>query len=190
LLSASPAPDSKPGRLDQTTFIQRVNTTGGLAPPASECTAATAGTQAEVPYTAEPYFWKWAALDFDEKRGPSIACGAGPPHRRAPFADGEIHCVECLVTAALMKMPARPLLTTAALVNEIVTMHNQQLQLGETLECARTSRRGHEAFRHELPATGRCGGRSYAWSLAQVSLRPSVRLKTGRPGVESGSGQK
>jgi FtsP/CotA-like multicopper oxidase with cupredoxin domain len=58
LLSASPAPDSKPGRLDRTTFIQRVNTTGGLAPPASECTAATAGTQAEVPYTADYYFWK------------------------------------------------------------------------------------------------------------------------------------
>jgi hypothetical protein len=58
LLSASPSAGSKPGRLDQTTFIQRVNTTGGLAPPASECTAATAGTQAEVPYTADYYFWK------------------------------------------------------------------------------------------------------------------------------------
>jgi FtsP/CotA-like multicopper oxidase with cupredoxin domain len=58
LLSASPAPDSKPGRLDQTTFIQRVNTTGGLAPPASECNTTTAGTQAEVPYTADYYFWK------------------------------------------------------------------------------------------------------------------------------------
>jgi HD-GYP domain-containing protein (c-di-GMP phosphodiesterase class II) len=30
----------------------------------------------------------------------------------------------------------------------------------------------------------------YAWSLAQVSLSPSVRLKTSRAGVESGSGQK
>ena len=30
----------------------------------------------------------------------------------------------------------------------------------------------------------------HPWSLAQVSLRPSVRLKTSRPGVESGSGQK
>jgi hypothetical protein len=52
------AQDSKPGQLDQTTFIQRVNTTGGLAPPASECNASTAGTQAEVPYTADYYFWK------------------------------------------------------------------------------------------------------------------------------------
>lgn len=36
-------------------------------------------------------------------------------------------------------------------------------------------------------ATGRYGR---AWSLAQVSLRPRVRLKASRPGVESGSGQK
>ena len=58
LLSASPAPGSHPGRLAGTTFIQRVNTTGGLAPPASECSTTTAGTQAEVPYTADYYFWK------------------------------------------------------------------------------------------------------------------------------------
>jgi hypothetical protein len=32
--------------------------TGGLAPPAAECNAATAGTVAEVPYTADYYFWK------------------------------------------------------------------------------------------------------------------------------------
>ena len=30
----------------------------------------------------------------------------------------------------------------------------------------------------------------YVRTLAQLSLRPSVRLKTSRPGVESGSGQK
>ena len=39
-------------------------------------------------------------------------------------------------------------------------------------------------------ATGRYGRAACAWSLAQVSLRPRVRLKTSRPGVESGSGQK
>jgi hypothetical protein len=33
---------------------------GGIAPPAAECTAATAGTQASVPYTADYYFWKKA----------------------------------------------------------------------------------------------------------------------------------
>jgi len=58
LLSASPAPGSHPGRLDHTTFIQRINTTGGLQPHASDCTAAAAGTQVEVPYTADYVFWR------------------------------------------------------------------------------------------------------------------------------------
>jgi hypothetical protein len=58
LLSASPAPGSPPGRLAPTTFIQRVDTTGGLVPPASECNATTAGTQSDVPYTADYVFWK------------------------------------------------------------------------------------------------------------------------------------
>jgi hypothetical protein len=41
-----------------TTFIQRIATSGGLAPDAEECNADTAGSQAEVPYTADYYFWK------------------------------------------------------------------------------------------------------------------------------------
>jgi hypothetical protein len=45
-------------RLVHTSYIQRIATTGGLTPPAAECTAATAGTQREVPYTADYYFWK------------------------------------------------------------------------------------------------------------------------------------
>jgi len=45
-------------RLTQTTFIQRVNTRGGIAPAASTCTAAAAGTQQEVPYTADYFFWR------------------------------------------------------------------------------------------------------------------------------------
>jgi hypothetical protein len=45
-------------RLVDTSYIQRIATTGGLAPPAAQCTAATAGTVAEVPYTADYYFWK------------------------------------------------------------------------------------------------------------------------------------
>jgi hypothetical protein len=45
-------------KLVKTTFIQRLNTRGGLAPAASTCTTANAGTQAEVPYTADYYFWK------------------------------------------------------------------------------------------------------------------------------------
>ena len=39
----------------KTTFIQRVNTNGGVAPTAS-CTAAD--KPVEVPYTADYYFWK------------------------------------------------------------------------------------------------------------------------------------
>lgn len=45
-------------RLTDTTFIQRTATTGGLSPAASQCTAETAGTTAEVPYTADYSFWK------------------------------------------------------------------------------------------------------------------------------------
>lgn len=40
------------------TFIQRITTSGGLAPDAEECNAETAGNLAEVPYTADYYFWK------------------------------------------------------------------------------------------------------------------------------------
>jgi hypothetical protein len=52
------AASTTPGRLGNTTYIQRIATTGGLAPPAAECDAATAGTVDEVPYTADYYFWK------------------------------------------------------------------------------------------------------------------------------------
>ena len=45
-------------RLTNTTFIQRVATTGGVAPDASTCNAETAGDVAEIPYTADYYFWK------------------------------------------------------------------------------------------------------------------------------------
>jgi hypothetical protein len=58
LLSAAPAPNTHPGRLALTTFIQRVATVGGNAPDASECTAASAGTRVEVPYTSDYVFWR------------------------------------------------------------------------------------------------------------------------------------
>ena len=51
LLKATP---TAPGRLGKTTFIQRINTTGGRA-PAGACEA---GTQLEVPYTADYVFWR------------------------------------------------------------------------------------------------------------------------------------
>ena len=52
------AASTTPGRLGNTTNIQRIATTGGLVPPAADCNATTAGTVAEVPYTADYYFWK------------------------------------------------------------------------------------------------------------------------------------
>lgn len=60
LSAASTAPGPEGDRLADTTYVQRADTTGGIAPPASECTAAAAGTQADVPYTADYYFWEKA----------------------------------------------------------------------------------------------------------------------------------
>jgi hypothetical protein len=57
-LSASTTPGPDGDRLVATTFVQRIATTGGLAPAAAACNATTAGTVAEVPYTADYYFWK------------------------------------------------------------------------------------------------------------------------------------
>jgi hypothetical protein len=39
------------------TSIQRVNTTGGVAPPGG-CSAANAGAESRVPFTAQYYFYK------------------------------------------------------------------------------------------------------------------------------------
>jgi hypothetical protein len=60
LLSAASTTE---GRLGKTTFIQRINTTGGRPPAAVDCNAATAGTRAEVPYTADYVFWKASGRD-------------------------------------------------------------------------------------------------------------------------------
>jgi hypothetical protein len=46
------------GRLGGTTFIQRIHTTGGLAPAPETCNAGTVGAVSEVPYTAVYVFWK------------------------------------------------------------------------------------------------------------------------------------
>jgi hypothetical protein len=58
LSAASTAPGPDGDRMVATTSIQRIATSGGLAPPAAECNPTTAGTVAEVPYTADYYFWK------------------------------------------------------------------------------------------------------------------------------------
>ena len=49
------------GTFAPTTYIQRVNTTGGLA-PATGCDAEHIGAQAAIPYTADYYFYKAANL--------------------------------------------------------------------------------------------------------------------------------
>lgn len=49
-------------RLARTTFIQRVNTTGGLA-PATGCDAAHVGDARNVPYTSDYYFYRAAGSD-------------------------------------------------------------------------------------------------------------------------------
>jgi hypothetical protein len=61
LLSTTTTPGPDGDRLVDTTFIQRINTTGGHTPPAADCNAATAGTVVEVPYTADYVFWKHTA---------------------------------------------------------------------------------------------------------------------------------
>src|SRR5947199_5780221 len=53
LLSAKTTPGPDGDRLVDTTFIQRLDTAGGLTPPAADCNAATANTVVEVPYPAE-----------------------------------------------------------------------------------------------------------------------------------------
>jgi len=54
--SASAGPDGD--RLAATKYIQRLRTTGGLAPAAASCNEETLGDVAEVPYTADYAFWK------------------------------------------------------------------------------------------------------------------------------------
>jgi Protein of unknown function (DUF3455) len=54
--SSTTGPDGD--RLTGTSYIQRVNTTGGLTPAAGQCAADTVGTATEVPYTADYVFWK------------------------------------------------------------------------------------------------------------------------------------
>lgn len=57
-LKATPAATPDGDRFAETTYIQRIATTGGLTPAAGQCDAATAGTAREVPYTADYVFWK------------------------------------------------------------------------------------------------------------------------------------
>ena len=63
LLSAAATSAGHDGeRLAATTYIQRVDTTGGLA-PATTCSESAAGVRVEVPYTADYVFWKATRKD-------------------------------------------------------------------------------------------------------------------------------
>lgn len=57
LLKATPQPGPEGGTFSSTTFIQRLNTTGGLA-PATGCDAGHVGATAPVYYTADYYFFQ------------------------------------------------------------------------------------------------------------------------------------
>ena len=54
--STTAGPDGD--RLTATSYIQRINTVGGLAPAAADCTADTVSQQREVPYSADYVFFK------------------------------------------------------------------------------------------------------------------------------------
>jgi uncharacterized protein DUF3455 len=56
-VTVTTAEAGRKGALARTTFIQRVNTTGGLAPAADCTSAADVGKQAFVPYTADYVFY-------------------------------------------------------------------------------------------------------------------------------------
>jgi hypothetical protein len=57
-VSTAPGPRKHDDRLAGTTYIQRINTTAGLAPAAADCHAGTVGHRVEVPYTADYLFYK------------------------------------------------------------------------------------------------------------------------------------
>jgi hypothetical protein len=55
LMRASPGGET--GMFAGVTSVQRVNTSGGVA-PATGCGAGTAGAEARIPFTADYYFYK------------------------------------------------------------------------------------------------------------------------------------
>ena len=62
LLEAVPTTDGgHGGRLARTTWVQRLNTQGGIA-PAGSCTP---GAQQAVPYTADYFFWRQHGSDAE-----------------------------------------------------------------------------------------------------------------------------
>ena len=70
LTAASHGPDE--GKMTQVTSIQRLSTTGGLA-PATGCDADHAGAAADVPYTADYFFYRTKTRHPEH----NLRCGAG-----------------------------------------------------------------------------------------------------------------
>jgi hypothetical protein len=58
LEAASKTAGADGDRFASVSYVQRYNTSGGVAPAASTCDAGGAGTVNEVPYTADYAFWR------------------------------------------------------------------------------------------------------------------------------------
>jgi hypothetical protein len=52
------AASTTPGTFGPATYVQRLNTRGGLEPGAAACSAASVGAERHIPYTADYRFWK------------------------------------------------------------------------------------------------------------------------------------
>jgi len=59
-------PRGNNGRLTPTTFVQRVNTDGGVAPPSACSQASDVGKKAFIPYTADYFFYKHPGHDGED----------------------------------------------------------------------------------------------------------------------------
>jgi hypothetical protein len=58
------------GELSNVKFVQRLDTTGGVAPGAGDCSASTVDTVKKVPYTATYYFYTNTPADAGADAGP------------------------------------------------------------------------------------------------------------------------
>jgi hypothetical protein len=58
LLLLKGTPQTQTGELSQVSYIQRLDTTGGVVPAATTCTAAHVGEVTKVDYTANYYFYE------------------------------------------------------------------------------------------------------------------------------------
>jgi plastocyanin len=103
---ATAGPDGG-GQLAATTYVQRVNTTGGLA-PAGGCDATTIGAAAAVPYTADYYFYQ---------PGEAAAADTGTP-QQSPAGMGDVGMPPA-APAAGQAAPAAPAAPAPAAVVKI-----------------------------------------------------------------------